>query len=736
MPRKVLITKDTLEEILAKYQGGSSDTLVNAPAQTITNVTYQQLVTLKNNSGLIPGNKYRIIDYVTTFGNGTLIYQGMYIHLYKSAEHQFDIIVTALSENTLSSNAKATIHEGDTYFANSDLDSWELKYDVNNDTTKYSFASATGKGVIYWMKDEFNNECEYDFKNLMYLTYYCTYSSSKQTSLASTNPEYPRGRLYNGYIPSSEILTMLFLYYMTAQESLETHGEEYQGTVTDVLNDLSYWLFKVTKDADLYCGADTILGTTQFSSVNSNYEQTFLAKFLYTFPGYDNANDEEIDLSITGRLQNAKITTPSSVDNDIISRLFNNTKLLPYVIVGNNAGNRGHYNLDLIKNITVDNSFSVFVELDGYDTAFNIDIKRCDNCLFSIQGNALKSINNHQFIDTKESVISSHSSEIKANKIKQTYLETVEAFVNALDIKGSFIYLDAANYKTEMQNLYGINNSIIYNCKSVDLKGMSGVNIYNSDNIKIDGLTVDTLNNKIFRLCEASYVTIKNCSDIQFIDNSPEWSFINSKAGFYIITIEDSNDITFTTDSFYEIVLEDRRYYSIYNISISIKDSHDISLKNCQYIDIKNSNGITIDGTYETQQETEHINYVVNVNIVGSSNIVCYGNSDASYEAHVSSQYPNNVDIPNRIEIKDSANVTIPKYAYDVSFTKSGNITLAKTSGYYIANLHFYEVVNSEVTTMSYAGVSQNQKLSYGANNYPAPKYITSQGVINFTFTN
>ena len=54
----------------------------------------------------------------------------------QSAGHPFDIIVLATDVNTLNENAKAIKHEGDTYFANSNLDAWEIKYDLDNDTSK------------------------------------------------------------------------------------------------------------------------------------------------------------------------------------------------------------------------------------------------------------------------------------------------------------------------------------------------------------------------------------------------------------------------------------------------------------------------------------------------------------------------------------------------------------------------------------------------------------------------
>ena len=221
------------------------------------NITYNELVTLRDNAQLIPGQQYRITDYITnTIQENT-----------KSAGHQFDIIVTADNENTLNEVARAcktefdlekykdafsnswaehmsyvgiyeyegkeyhlyeseaqdlqmlmdfnsqNILEGiyldaaypytlypaycrqkeeswgewnighdfaeniafkynlaeDTYFFSSNLVAWQIWYCLDNDTDRFAWADATnGKGVIYYMKDEFNNECPYDFKNIKF----------------------------------------------------------------------------------------------------------------------------------------------------------------------------------------------------------------------------------------------------------------------------------------------------------------------------------------------------------------------------------------------------------------------------------------------------------------------------------------------------------------------------------------------------------------------------------------
>lgn len=132
-------------------------------------VTYSELVALVQNQMLVPGAKYTITDYVTIVDN----YQGTYDTQYRrefvrSLEHPFKLIVEALSRKELKEEAYAERADNDTYFSNSDLSKWKIKYDINNDATKYKWASPNGKGVIYEMIDDFNNKCCYDFKNIQY----------------------------------------------------------------------------------------------------------------------------------------------------------------------------------------------------------------------------------------------------------------------------------------------------------------------------------------------------------------------------------------------------------------------------------------------------------------------------------------------------------------------------------------------------------------------------------------
>ena len=118
----------------------------------ITTINHDDLVRLKDNSNLIPGKLYRITDYIIAREDGSI----------KFAGHQFDIIVLALTKNTLSEEAWACKHDGDTYFENSNLSAWKIWYRLEG---------VGSKGVIYRMIDEFGNDCPYDFKNIMFKRY-------------------------------------------------------------------------------------------------------------------------------------------------------------------------------------------------------------------------------------------------------------------------------------------------------------------------------------------------------------------------------------------------------------------------------------------------------------------------------------------------------------------------------------------------------------------------------------
>ena len=132
---------------------------VAGKADVCNPISYAALKVLRDRGMLVPGTWYRITDYAcSTTQDNT-----------QSAGHAFDIIVRADDASHLNENAYATHHEGDTYFTNCKLEAWQLKYSIDNDTNRFAWADDTnGKGVVFYMKDEWNNIAPFDFKNLLF----------------------------------------------------------------------------------------------------------------------------------------------------------------------------------------------------------------------------------------------------------------------------------------------------------------------------------------------------------------------------------------------------------------------------------------------------------------------------------------------------------------------------------------------------------------------------------------
>lgn len=164
---KIIDAVKNSEDDINLLDGRVTD-LENAEIDTdqAKSVTYAELVNLRNNNLLVPGMFYRIMDYNCSI-NETTSASG--VAGYHSAQHPFDIVLLALSENKLAERGWATHHEGDTYFADCNLAAWQVWYCLDNDINRFTWAdNVNGKGVIYRLIDEWDNDCCYDFKNIVF----------------------------------------------------------------------------------------------------------------------------------------------------------------------------------------------------------------------------------------------------------------------------------------------------------------------------------------------------------------------------------------------------------------------------------------------------------------------------------------------------------------------------------------------------------------------------------------
>ena len=190
-----------------RYDGAQwVKTTGDADAAPMLSITWSALRSLRTGGGLIPGMQYRITDFVTTTAQADT----------RSAGHAFDVIVTADDTYTLNENARACVHEGDSYFSDSNLKAWKLKYCFDNDSSRFAWADASsGKGVIYRLVDEFNNDFPYDFKNIQFKRYK---ASGHIYRLSTSDAKYNqistdwKANFSNGTISTNN----LPFYYLTA----------------------------------------------------------------------------------------------------------------------------------------------------------------------------------------------------------------------------------------------------------------------------------------------------------------------------------------------------------------------------------------------------------------------------------------------------------------------------------------------------------------------------------------
>ena len=223
-------------------------------------LTYAELLAMTVAGTLAQGQTYRITDYVTTTAvAGT-----------QSAGHQFDIIVTALTSNQLCEEAWAIQHDGDTYFQNCNLKAWKLKYCLDNDTNRFAWAdSENGKGVIYWMKDEFGNECPYDFKNIMFARYKITAIEGTATDLVNQYLGFSDIQNSSMVYPSGATLSTTAVYrytfdylsgttskdtsiYQMSQSAIKVHDNEIKAYFVDKKQQLNNITAGGTSFSDCY----------------------------------------------------------------------------------------------------------------------------------------------------------------------------------------------------------------------------------------------------------------------------------------------------------------------------------------------------------------------------------------------------------------------------------------------------------------------------------------------------
>ena len=135
-----------LTKLIKDNSGGSSGNYV-----PVIEVTYDELVNLKNTSALVKGQNYLLTDYMTT-------YEQPVTGLMKSSGIVEPLIITATDVNKLHNQCKSTLYPQDIVY-----------YEITGDIGNYLGTEGFTKGKIYRRIDTLrNNDIGTDWRHVKY----------------------------------------------------------------------------------------------------------------------------------------------------------------------------------------------------------------------------------------------------------------------------------------------------------------------------------------------------------------------------------------------------------------------------------------------------------------------------------------------------------------------------------------------------------------------------------------
>lgn len=192
-------------------------------------VTYSEFLDLITNNELVPNAVYRMTDFVTTCSEDSSG-SGKSLIKCKSANHPFDLVITADSTNTFVNPVAAAVHSGDSYFKGHALTSWKVYYTTDNINNNAIKAIETGKGTITRLIDEYNNDLPYDFKNITWYRDAASWNNTITTnyyyafSYGSVKDRTMTGKCYNNTF-STQANNTVFYYTNSTDNSFDIKAD-------------------------------------------------------------------------------------------------------------------------------------------------------------------------------------------------------------------------------------------------------------------------------------------------------------------------------------------------------------------------------------------------------------------------------------------------------------------------------------------------------------------------------
>lgn len=125
-------------------------------------ITYAELKSKVDNNQLTPGVRYAITDYSCAYIMPAYNDDPLIEVEYPATDFKY-IICTAITSNRLDENVEIIREEGKRKII-------EAKYSIDPNTCDWTrnMTTKSPKGVIYYLKDEYNNSATYDFKHIKF----------------------------------------------------------------------------------------------------------------------------------------------------------------------------------------------------------------------------------------------------------------------------------------------------------------------------------------------------------------------------------------------------------------------------------------------------------------------------------------------------------------------------------------------------------------------------------------
>jgi hypothetical protein len=355
--------------------------------------TWATLLAIRDAGNLIPGQFYRITDYVTTSMAANT----------RSTGHPFDIIVRADSTNVLNEQAWATPHKGDTYFKDARLEAWELKYNIDNiqwsqqvgtliedENDSYTALSIgtvdiDGETYILWDASEF--EEDYGFTRMVSLT--------KEVGAEMWTYDPATGE--KGEDAQTSIAAVIGEYTEGGKGTITWMKDEFGNIAGYDFKNIQQKRWKVTDELDRSSLNGKYLGVLNGLPVKLSIEdeEDFIWAYLYSVYDYDGGTQDTTDHSLSGRVHDMDTNFTVSDNNAFVwsSVDYNayDCKFSGYVVqnsfsgyVYQNSFSGGVSNCSFSGSVT-QNSFSGAV----YQSSFSGDVWNnsfsgyVDSCSFS-----------------------------------------------------------------------------------------------------------------------------------------------------------------------------------------------------------------------------------------------------------------------------------------------------------------------------------------------------------------